>query len=251
MQLWAKEREERDRENLRLSQLLAQQQKEKEDKDNKEREANEFAKKDLESLQEDIAETQQLQATMRKLGLRAGVNPPPSHSPAPFLSPLPPLSLTQSQKVAPEYLPPENSRKIFFSLRPDIDMNWTKKADRSNECLLRPFTVDLKVYRDVEELVGEKIGERGVLALAGEFVRGACSNIIILDLSRYETNSLHRPTNSRCQIKSRGFSRLLHGLRMGRIINLHTLKLRGNSLCPSAMDYLKVGKNHSDDCLIF
>lgn len=45
----------------------------------------------------------------------------------------------------------------------------------------------------------------------------------------------------RCQIHSRGFSRVLHGLRMGRVLNIQSLKVRGNSLTPSAIEYLKAG----------
>jgi hypothetical protein len=45
----------------------------------------------------------------------------------------------------------------------------------------------------------------------------------------------------RCQIHSRGLSRVLHGLRIGRVLNLQSLKLRGNSLTPSAMEYLRAG----------
>eukprot|EP00604_Paraphysomonas_vestita_P003526 CAMPEP_0174820066 /NCGR_PEP_ID=MMETSP1107-20130205/3628_1 /TAXON_ID=36770 /ORGANISM="Paraphysomonas vestita, Strain GFlagA" /LENGTH=250 /DNA_ID=CAMNT_0016034649 /DNA_START=488 /DNA_END=1237 /DNA_ORIENTATION=+ len=171
----------------------------------KERLKKEYEINDLKLLNNDIAETQSLNQMMRRAGVRPGVN-------------------AKSHQIIPEEKL-ETIRVLYFKLNDDYNFNWKLKS-QIIPTDVTPFDVDLKLYRDVEVLIGSNIGERGVLALAGEFVRGACSNITTLDLSR-------------CQIHSRGFSRLLHGLRIGRVINLQALKLRGNSLTSSSMDYLR------------
>jgi len=182
-------------ENKRLKQLQA-------------RKKEEFGLDDESKLQADIAETQSLHRMARKHGTRVGVN-------------------AICHQVIPEPLV-ETTRKLFLRLRDDVDFSWKPKHMRTRDQLM-PFTVDLRSYRDVETLVAVNIGEIGCLALSAEFVRGSCSNVVELDMSR-------------CQIHSRGFGRLLHGLRIGRVMNLRTLKVRGNALCPSALDFLRVGE---------
>jgi hypothetical protein len=87
------------------------------------------------------------------------------------------------------------------------------------------FDIDLSLYRDVLTLRCEKLGERGALCLAAEFVRGACPGLTDLNLNR-------------CQITSRGFGRVLSGIRLARMDSLTSLQLRGNLLGARCIEYL-------------
>jgi hypothetical protein len=163
MQKWSKEDRDRDQ-RLRLereSQLQLQQLQTTAHR--KAEEKKHYYLSDAQNLQADVQETQALHQTMRQVGVRAGVN---SHT---HLALAPP--------------PLETTRFLSFKLRAGVDLNWKLKHLRTPDILM-PFDVDLKLYRDVETLRGVEIGERGALALAGEFVRGACSNLSTLDLSR-------------------------------------------------------------------
>lgn len=225
MQLWAKESHEKAilLQQEREQQILQTQRREAQRK--KEMDRLEYYAKDSENLKKDIEETQALQKTMRQCGIKPGVNA--------ITHQLPP----QEQL--------ETTRFLSFKLRDDVNLEWKLKHQRTPDILM-PFDIDLKLYRDVETLRGVNIGERGALALASEFVRGACSNLLTLDLSRYDlTLVVITFASHRCQIHSRGFSRVLHGLRMGRVLNLQSLKVRGNSLTPSAVEYLKAGHTSS------
>ena len=113
----------------------------------------------------------------------------------------------------------------LFATFQEIDFSWKPKHMRTKE-ELTPFNVNLTIYRDVEKLRAFQIGQRGALALASEFVRGSCSNVVELNLGR-------------CQIHSRGMGKILHGLRIGRVMNLQKLNLRGNSICVSGLHFIK------------
>lgn len=221
MQLWAKEDQERDTRLHSEQQQRIQQEKLLRQTQEKEQQKQMALQEDIHNLDIDVRETQLLRQTMRKCGVRSGVNVAAHHLPVPEES--------------------ETTRVLTFKLRDNVNLEWKLKHQRTPDILM-PFDVDLKLYRDVETLRGVNIGERGALALAGEFVRGACSNLITLDLSRYASLCPELLISSRCQIHSRGFGRVLHGLRMGRVINLQSLKLRGNSLTPSAVEYLRAGR---------
>lgn len=163
MQLWAKEDQER-AERERLAEKQRQEiEQEMKIMAEKERLKKEYEINDLKLLNNDIAETQSLNQMMRRAGVRPGVN-------------------AKSHQIIPEEKL-ETIRVLYFKLNDDYNFNWKLKS-QIIPTDVTPFDVDLKLYRDVEVLIGSNIGERGVLALAGEFVRGACSNITTLDLSR-------------------------------------------------------------------
>jgi hypothetical protein len=166
MQLWAKEDQEKHSALRCEQQLQLQQQRLLLETQQKEQKKLLDIQQDLQNLALDVRETQQLRQAMRQCGVSRGVNAGlPTHH-------LPPTVLY------------ENTRFLSFKLRENVNLEWKLKHQRTPEILM-PFDVDLKVYRDVETLRGVNIGERGALALASEFVRGACSNLITLDLSRY------------------------------------------------------------------
>ena len=91
-----------------------------------------------------------------------------------------------------------------------------------------PFDTDLSAAKTnrVVVLQAKKIGERGALCLGAEFLRGACPALQLLDLSR-------------CEMKTRGFGRLIHGVRMANLVDLRTLILRGNHIQSRGMEHLK------------
>jgi hypothetical protein len=126
-------------------------------------------------------------------------------------------------KIIP-IVPKENSKKIQLSLRDDINFSWRLRVGRN--LMDNPFQIDIRLYSEVEILECINIGEKGLLYLCAEFIRGSVSNLCELNLSR-------------CQIKARGVGRLLHALRLGRILNLHTLNLRNNAITARAMEYFK------------
>ena len=163
MQLWAKE----DQERFHLEKQLKQQQDEIENEiksmKNKEKLKKDYEINDLNLLNQDILETQTINQIIRKIGLSAGIN-------------------SNLHQIQPEDRN-ENIRILYFKLNTNYNFNWKLKSQVVSDDIL-PFDIDLKLYKDVEILIGNNIGERGVLALAGEFIRGACTNIITLDLSR-------------------------------------------------------------------
>lgn len=122
-----------------------------------------FERKDDGKLQEDIDETQRVLRLGRMAGALQGVN-------------------AASHRIVPAAVH-ETDRKLFIRIRDDVDFSWKPKHMRSKESLM-PFDVDLRLFNDVEVLVGVSIGERGALALSAEFVRGSCSNVLEIDLSR-------------------------------------------------------------------
>ena len=99
--------------------------------------------------------------------------------------------------------------------------------DKNSRKPYTPFDTDLGKTAHVLELCCTGIGERGALSLAAEFLRGACSSLETLDLSR-------------CQIQTRGFGRLLHGIKLSNLISLRRLLLRGNDIGPRGLEYLKI-----------
>ena len=85
---------------------------------------------------------------------------------------------------------------------------------------------DLSKTRHVIEMRCINIGERGSLALAAEFIRGACPMMELLDLTRN-------------QIQTRGLGRLLHGMKIANLMSLKRLVLISNDLTPRSMEYLR------------
>jgi hypothetical protein len=162
--MWAFENSERDKINAINEKIRREQ----EEADNKERQAREnrkaFENNDDHKLKEDIADTQTVLRIGRGNGALRGVN-------------------AKTHQIVPAPVR-ETDRKLFLRIRDDVDFSWKPKHMRSKESLM-PFNVDLRLFTDVETLVGVSIGERGCLALSAEFLRGSCSNVLTLDLSRW------------------------------------------------------------------
>ena len=161
--MWALENHERKKGEKAAAEALAEQR--ALDRRNKEKaeKRHQYEHADDGKLQEDINETQKVLAMGRANGTLKGVN-------------------AKTHQVVPIPVK-ETDRKLFIRIRDDVDFSWKPKHMRPKESL-QPFNVDLRLYSEVEHLVGVNIGERGVLALSAEFLRGSCSNITVLDLSR-------------------------------------------------------------------
>lgn len=114
---------------------------------------------------------------------------------------------------------------VDFTVNPKVKGRMPWHSAGGADTTMTVFDEDLSLYRDVEHLKCEYIGERGALCLAAEFVRGACPAIQILNLNR-------------CEMQTRGCSRLLTAIRLARLDNLHTLKLRSNSLSARVVDFI-------------
>ncbi len=225
-------------------------------------ERNERREYERKVLADDVAETQKIQGMMRKTGVIAGVNAPlpqPSNihardmprggmknsklissSDSAINSEAKNVSDWDKHKVLFSSLglkkaPPPISRKtrylvvtlkgsVDFTLNPKVKgrMPWHNAGGA--DATMTVFDEDLSLYRDLEHLKCENIGERGALCLAAEFVRGACPAIQILNLNR-------------CEMQTRGCNRLLTAIRLARLDNLHTLKLRSNSLSARVVDF--------------
>ena len=65
----------------------------------------------------------------------------------------------------------------------------------------------------------------GAMCLAADFVKGACPYLEVLNLSN-------------CEIQNRGFSKILHGLKIGKIKSLINLNLKNNFLSQKSLEYL-------------
>jgi len=108
------------------------------------------------------------------------------------------------------------------------------------------FTVDLKRFRNVEEMKGEKIGERGGRALGRDLMAGVCPRLRKIDLAwnvmKFNgTQMLIDAFAKGCgtkvtwldlranHIDSRGIERLRMAMEKGALPNLNHLDLRQNS----------------------
>ena len=90
-----------------------------------------------------------------------------------------------------------------------------------------PFNLDLTSNSSrVMLLQCYGLGERGAMCLAADFIRGACPYLEVLNLAH-------------CEIQTRGFSKLLHGLKMAKLKSITALDLRGNHLTPRALEHLR------------
>jgi hypothetical protein len=99
-------------------------------------------------------------------------------------------------------------------------------SEDGDEDRFNPFNVDLTHSARVLDLQCYQIGERGALCLAAELIRGACPNVENLSFAK-------------CEIRTRGLGRLLHGMRVGNLGRLVSLDLRGNFIGPRGLDYLR------------
>jgi hypothetical protein len=214
-------------------------------------------------IEDDIAETQKIQRILRQTGIIAGVNPAatlPSNLHARDM-PHPNLSLksTSSSSIVKsksndkpksgwdshggllsslgiKKAPAPISRKakyLVINLKNSVDFTVNPKSkgrmpwhNAGSGSTMTVFDIDLSDYRDVTSVRCEYIGERGALCLAAEFIRGACPALEILNLNK-------------CEIQTRGLGRLLVSIRLSRLDNIHTMKLRSNSISARGVEFFK------------
>ena len=194
-------------------------------------------KKEMQIIEDDYKITQAILPIIRKVGLVNAVNVGDR--------------VSVMKRVANKI----DSAIVELRLKPNIDFtNWRKngrKKNNINDAMkiieetetddldenaltnfqsgdnFQPFNLDLTMNSmKVMVLQCYSIGERGVMFLASDFIRGACSYLEVLSLAH-------------CYIQSRGLSKLLHGLRIAKLRSIISLDLRGNCITPRGLEYLK------------
>ena len=169
-------------------------------------------------IEEDIRNTQEVYRQMRQQGLKEGVNVQPKAA----------KKEKRAKKVD------RQARNVTIKLREDAALafkSWQPKHEQAKmqrESMV--FNVNLMNLKFVKKLKGTRIGEKGALALAADLVRGACPQLNTLDLSY-------------CEIQTRGFMRILHGIRIANLSGLTTLRMAGNELTPRALELLRTMLN--------
>lgn len=201
-------------------------------------------KEDAVIYEEDYHITQDVMKEMRKTGVVAGVNPYDRNSNNDdrlrslnsAVSPNQKMKkkkkkggrgISLEQQEARQALKDSSNQAIMrIALREDL--NYKSQTKLLGKDYITPFNRNLAAREttQVKYLKATSIGERGALCLGAEFIRGACSSLQVLDLSR-------------CEIKTRGFGRLLQGIRIGNLYQLQGLILRGNHIGPRGLEYLK------------
>lgn len=148
-------------------------------------------------LEDDVALSQEVIATMRKTGVLPGIN----------------------VEARGNLFKTDNNTKKYVELRIADTLDMSKSGTRKmrSKDYVSPFTTDLAECRQVNVLRCYDIGEFGAIALGAEIIRGVCNHLTHLDLSM-------------CGCKTRGFGKLMYGLRVGGLVTLHTLKLKHNQL---------------------
>ena len=176
----------------------------------------------------DVGITQDVLRIMRGTGQVAGVNPRTSAGAAKKKKAKNKVSgkkksskMSKDQEAKME----ADSGVLRVGLQEHLDFSSRK---RLLVPYVTPFDTDLSAAKTsrVVVLKAKNIGERGALCLGAEFLRGACPALQLLDLSR-------------CEVKTRGFGRLIHGVRMANLVDLRTLVLRGNHIEARGMEHLK------------
>ena len=158
-------------------------------------------------LSEDIQISQAALKVMRSSGFVEGVNPKKAKQKPPRASAVDSMLATD----------------VEINLNPDVD--WSKKRNKKDPML--PFDVNILVdARACRRLRGKVLGERGALSLAAEFLKGACPVLEVLDLRG-------------CEVTCRGLGRIFHGLKLGNIVTIRELNLRGNFLRSHGLQYLQ------------
>lgn len=222
LQRWAVEKHDHkiEMEQLRRAEQLEKERKDRE-KAERERKIAAQAKED-EQLGIDIDITQQIASMGRGVGSLAGVN---VYDPvAAELE----LSMKNKKSGADDFKHVSKDPILLLKLLNDVDFKKMKRGGVTADGKKMPVFdhPDLMKTRHVVELRCERIGERGALSLAAEFIRGACPMIEVLDLSRN-------------QIQTRGLGRLLHGMKLANLMSLKRLILVSNDLTPRSMEYLR------------
>eukprot|EP01041_Mallomonas_annulata_P003072 gene3072-6024_t len=172
-----------------------------------EREKKAKRKEEARQLKQDWEESQDIIRMMRCNGSIEAVNAPPP----------PPRKQQHEMSMAVDLVLREDTTD--FS-QPVVKATQASRKERGNT-----FNVDLLAFKNALSVKATMIGERGALALAADFVCGACPRLEMLDLSR-------------CEMQTRGLGRLLHGIRMGNVITIAVLILKGNFITGRGVDYL-------------
>jgi len=169
-------------------------------------------------IDEDIALTQELYRQMRVSGLKEGVNVHPKAM----------AKKKQQKKIARTVREitvelKETAAHAFKSWEPKYEQ--TKRQREGNV-----FNVNLLTYKFLKKIRGSKLGEKGALSLASDFIRGAAPQLAELDLSY-------------CQIQTRGFIKLLFGIKIANLTSLSRLNVRGNDIGPRGIETLGIMLN--------
>eukprot|EP00638_Chattonella_subsalsa_P004073 CAMPEP_0117769912 /NCGR_PEP_ID=MMETSP0947-20121206/23381_1 /TAXON_ID=44440 /ORGANISM="Chattonella subsalsa, Strain CCMP2191" /LENGTH=233 /DNA_ID=CAMNT_0005594631 /DNA_START=17 /DNA_END=715 /DNA_ORIENTATION=- len=144
--------------------------------------------------------TQQALAIMRAHGGIQGVNPP---------------------KVPEREDDRETSLFLLLRLNPNPP-NAQPKRRKKRGLSSKKFTVDLKRYRMVETIHGQKIGEVGGRALAQDLLLGFCPNLNHLKLNW-------------CDLRYRGANALFSAFTKGASPNIVSLEMASNSIADPVM----------------
>ncbi len=223
LQRWSTEKHDQKIEQALLDRAEALEKAEKERKEKEKLDKEAARRREDQELQVDIDITQKIAQFGRQVGVHAGANVFD-----PVAAQLAKDMKSKEKKSEFDITVEDRNPVLHLRLLPDIDFKLQKRGGVTVDGKKMPVFdfPDLVKTRHVEQLVCHFIGERGALALAAEFVRGACPLIALLDLTRN-------------QIQTRGLGRLLHGMRLANLMSLKHLVLNSNDLTPRAMEYLK------------
>ena len=156
-------------------------------------------------IAEDIRLTQEVYRQMRVSGLKEGVNVKPK----------------ADAKLKAKKKPGRQAREVVLQLKEDAARafkEWEPKHEQSKRQRDgNVFDINLIPLKFVKKIRCSKIGEKGALSLASDFVRGAAPQLQELDMSY-------------CQIQTRGFMRLMHGIKIANLSGLKRLNVRGNDI---------------------
>ena len=158
--------------------------------------------------------TQDTTSMMKKYGVIAGSNPP---------DPI---------EEDPQRPTDEKVTLVTRPLTPEpVDANGNvipkKKRKKKKGSRRQFFTVDLKLFRNVEEMKGDNIGERGGVALGRELITGVCPRLNKLDLSWNV-------------MKYKGTAMLMDAFKRGAASGITWLDLRANHIDERGIGLLKV-----------
>ena len=132
-----------------------------------------------------------------------------------------------SPKAEPLFEQRETANEVILRTRPQTPEN---ERDDSIQAKRRRakrswFDVDLRRFRNVSEIRGAKIGEKGGKELAKSLRQGACPRLHTIDLPHNE-------------LKNRGTIALAQSFGKGAAPLVHTLVLRVNHISPDAFHEL-------------
>ena len=156
----------RDEENRKKE----EKRKKKEEKDRKKKEKDDKEAEDERLRLEGLKLTQDTLSMMRRAGVIAGANPP---------EPVEEDPQRETDTIVTLIERPPTPEQVD-----DYGNAIVKKRKKKKKGSRRQFfTVDLKRFRNVEEMKGDGIGEKGGVALGREMVSGVCPRLTKLDLS--------------------------------------------------------------------